>query len=176
MKKISERNHVSRATHGFTLIELMVVLVLLALVAGLAVPSAVSALRRDGVASRGEDLAELLRFAQRHAVTSRHPVQVNLDTTRGLCWATATRTTLPWLDAAPEKAAVETLATLKLTETILLAVESTETGGTAWKTITFQSDGTASDALLRLSDGRGAIVELLVVGTEGAIRQREGAE
>jgi len=176
MKTRSSHNRYHAGTGGFTLIELMVVLVLLALLAGMIVPSAVNAMRRSGVVSRGEDLAELLRFAQRHAVTARRPVQVNLDSARGLCWATTVRTSLPWLEGAPEHAEREILATLKLPKEIMLSVESTETGGAAWKTITFQSDGTTADALLRLSDGRGAPVELMVVGTEGSVRQREGVE
>jgi len=177
MKK--NRNAIQQCPHcgsrgGFTLIELMVVLVLLALLTGMIAPAAVSALRRSGITAQAEDLAEMLRFAQRYAVTSRQPVQVNLDRNRGICWATSIQTSLPWVEGADERRR-ETLATFKLSRDIALSVESTETGANAWDTITFKSNGQTDDALLRLSDGRSEPVELLVVGTEGSVRYREGS-
>lgn len=165
-----------RKTGGFTLIELMVVLVLLALLAGMIAPSAMSAMRRSGVVSQGEDLAELLRFAQSYAVTSRVPVQVNLDSARGLCWASVVRTSLPWLDQDAESRA-ETVASLKLAKGIALVVQSGESSGTGtgnWQTITFKSNGCTEDALVQVSDGRSTPIELFVAGTEGSVKLREG--
>jgi type II secretion system protein H len=166
---------VRHGTAGFTLIELMVVLVLLALMAGMIAPSVMSAMRRKGVLSQGEDLAELLRFAQSYAVTSRRPVQVNLDSARGLCWATVVHTPLPWRD---DEAAgsPETIGSLKLQRGVAVMVQSADSSaGGAWNTITFASNGCTKDALLQVSDGRSPPMELFVAGTEGSVQLREGA-
>jgi type II secretion system protein H len=165
----------TRNNHGFTLIELMVVLVILALLAGMIAPSAVSALRRSGVESQGEKLVEMLRFAQRYAVTSRHAVEANFDSRQGRCWVASINTTFPWVEEEGRDMP-EILATLKLPDNILLNVRpdpASRSSENPWQTISFKSDGRAESALLRLTDDRGTVVEVMVMESDGSVHQRD---
>ena len=91
----------ARRDRGFTLIEVMAVLVLLALVAGLVLP----ALRRSGVEDVGNDAKELaaaVEVARRGALTSRTPHRVVLDLENARWWIErAERTTDTASNAQP---------------------------------------------------------------------------
>lgn len=175
--KHTSRNAPERAgTRGFTLIELMVVLVILALLAGMVAPSAIGAMRRNGVESRGGELVELLRFAQRYAITSHHPTQANFDSSRGRCWVASVTTALPWLERE-HSGESEVLASLQLPQTMTLSLrreEAASGGDTPWQTVTFTSDGRAENAVLRLADAQGMAFEITVMGSDGSVQRREG--
>ena len=159
---------------GFTMIELMVTLAIMALLTGIIMPSAVSALRRSNVESRGEDLIELFRFGQRYAVTSHHPVQVNLDSQKNLCWVSVLQTKLPWLEQS-EDSKTRALETMQFPPEYHLTIQGDESLGTsndAWKTVTFKSDGRSDDTLIQLSDETGMVYEIMVFGANGSIQRR----
>lgn len=164
------------AKAGFTLIELMVVLVLLALLAGMVAPTALSALRRSGVSSSGEDLVELLRFAQRYAITSHQPVQAEFDSRTGRCRVYSVATAFPWMETgAPDRP--EILATLQLPPAIRITPRSGdgETGESAGRRrITFAGDGRAGQTEVHLLDERGGTYAIRVMAADGAILGREG--
>lgn len=169
--------HAASSAHrlGFTMIELMVTLVIMALVAGLIMPSAVSAMRRNNVQSHGEKVLELLQFAQRYAVTSHHPVQVNIDSGKNTCWASVMQTKLPWLEQVQESNTRQ-LKMLVVPPEYQLSMQSQDsqsTSSAAWDTITFKSDGRSDDTIIRLSDERGIAYEIIVFGSNGSIEQKK---
>ena len=65
----------------------MVVVVVMAILAGAVAPSIVSATRRTGLDATSRRLADLLDFASAAAVARRQAVTVNLDSERHACWA-----------------------------------------------------------------------------------------
>ena len=178
MLTMNNRHRLRASMHshrfGFTMIELVVSLVIMALMAGIIMPSVVSAMRRNDVESHGEKLMELLQFAQRYAVTSHHPVQVNIDREKNVCWASVLHTNLPWLEQTQESK-TQKLETIVLPPEYQLSMkhqESESTTGSAWKTITFKSDGRSDDSLIRLSDERGVSFEIMVFGSNGSMQRR----
>ncbi len=167
--------HVSRG--GFTLLELMVVLVLITLLSTLVIPSAVSAVRHKTVVTEGEKLAEMLRFAYMSAVTRHHPVQVNLDSQQGRCWVSLSVTALPWLEE-DQVSRAETLTSLRLPRELRLEVrrgaeEYQSAGGPGWQVITFHSDGRADSCLIALSNAQGERYTIEIMGATGEIVVRD---
>lgn len=64
---------------GFTLIELMIVIVLLGIVAAIAVPNFTDFIRKNEVQAKADELTQLLQYARSHAVSSRALVKVKQD-------------------------------------------------------------------------------------------------
>jgi type II secretion system protein H len=164
--------HGARGKAGFTLIELMVVLVLMTLLSTLVVPSAISAMRHNALQTEGVKLAELVRFAYVSAIAQHRPVQVNLDDRRGLCWVSVTHTSLPWLEERPENRS-RTLAFLSLPKEFRLEVSRSD-GRAAysthgWDMIGFRSDGRADAAVITLRDPTGHAYAFEIVGATGEI-------
>ena len=86
----------SRA-NSFTLIELMLVLVIMAIFAGMIMPAMFRALKGASLRTTGNKLCELLDFAYASAVSHRRPVLVNIDPERRRCWVSLRSISLPWL-------------------------------------------------------------------------------
>ena len=164
----------NRATAGFTLIELMVVLVLISLMTGLVIPSAVSALQRTGARSEGEKVLEMLQFAYLSAVTRHQTVDVNIDGRRRLCWVSLSSATLPWLDNQAEST-TQTLATLKLPDTIQILVsrgertEYTTNASQGWEKFSFRGDGGSENIAVELTDVRNGKYALEIIAATGEI-------
>lgn len=74
-----------RNTHvkGFTLVELLMVLAIIAIVSGIVVPNLRGSLKGVRVREAALVLAEHLRYAQMLAVDSQRPVRVTIDRERG---------------------------------------------------------------------------------------------
>ena len=167
-----------RASAGFTLIELMVVLLLMSLMTGLIVPSAVSALRRNGAGTEGEKLLEILQFAHLSAVTRHHAVDVNIDGERRLCWVSVSSGSLPWLEDQVEFG-TQTLATLQLPDNVQIVVsrgERTEYAMDAvqgWERFTFRGDGGSENLTIELTDARERTYTLDIVSATGEILVRK---
>jgi type II secretion system protein H len=163
---------------GFTLIELMVVVVVMAILAGAVAPSIVSATRRTGLDATARKLADLLDFACAAAVARRQPVTVNLDAERHVCWAVTWAPRLPWL-AESETPEERTLVQLELPERIGVALvrdfgqEQPQQAGQAWETIRFAPDGTAEDVDVELRDDRENVKTIRVLFATGEVRMVE---
>ncbi len=166
---------------GFTLIELMVVVVVMAILAGAVAPSIVSATRRTGLDATARRLADLLDFASAAAVARRQPVTVNLDAERHVCWAVTWAPTLPWL-AESETPEERTLVQLELPERISVTLvrdsgqEQPPQLGSAWETIRFAPDGTAEDVAAELRDDRENVRTIQVVFATGEVRMVQPEE
>ena len=167
-----------RATAGFTLIELMVVLALITLLTGLIVPSAVSALRSKGVNTEGEKILEMLQFARLTAVIRHQAVDVNIDPRRGLCWVSVSNATLPWLENQVVSG-TQTLATLQLPDRIQIIVargertEYTMEASQRWERFTFRGDGGSENLAIELTDSQQEKYTLDVIGATGEILVRK---
>jgi prepilin-type N-terminal cleavage/methylation domain-containing protein len=172
------RGAMTRPVRGFTLIELMVVLVIISMFSAMIVPSIAAALRGTGLRSTGNQVCEVLNFAYMSAVTRHRPVVVNIDAGRRLCWVSAYRSSLPWL-AEPNESETQTLATMELPEGTRLTVTRGETSpfsaaeSQPWEVITFRSDGGTEDALIELTSMRGERFEIEILGATGEVRGRE---
>ena len=160
---------------AFTLIELMVVVVIMAVLSGALVPAVVSARQRSGLRSAATRVADVLNFAYASAVARRHNVTVNLDIQGGKCWVTVERPALPWIEAAYE-AESRTIASIALPKDIELAVyrgesrsETGEAGGN-WETVRFASDGTSEDLEIELAAEDGRVLTVKLFGATGLAR------
>lgn len=67
---------------GFTLVELMIVLVLLGIIATIAVPNFTGLIRDNQVLAQAEELNSLMQYARSESVIRRRTISVNLDTTQ----------------------------------------------------------------------------------------------
>ena len=165
-----------RRGDGFTLLELMVVLIIITLLSTMVVPSAVSAVRRNTIQTEGAKLTELMRFACVTAISRHRQVQVNLDPNRGRCWVSLSSPALPWIEDRQETTS-QILATLPLRKDLRLSVALGEdTAGSSsqdWQIITFRSDGRADNALVTLTDPQGDEYAIEILGATGEVIVRE---
>ncbi len=164
---------------GFTLIELMVVLVIMAMLSTLIVPSIQSALRKGGLSATGNKLCELLNFSYMTAVTRHRSVVLNLDPARRRCWVSVCTASLPWLDEQqePEPRVLEAMELPEGTEFTVVRGEGsafTATSAQSWETITFRSDGTTEDARIELTNHQGEHFQIEIFGLSGEVRATEG--
>lgn len=75
-----------RGAKGFTLLELVVVLAIVALSVGLVLPALETGLRHWRLQAAVQEVATLVRFTRNQAVARRKPLQVILDAPRRVYW------------------------------------------------------------------------------------------
>lgn len=73
---------------GFTLVELLLVLLIVAIAAGLTVPNFSKTYARIQLKKTAEDLAYLMRYAQSRAVVKNRPVRLTFDEEFSRYWLT----------------------------------------------------------------------------------------
>lgn len=164
------------AQSGFTLIELVLVLVIMAILVGLIMPAMSRTSRSASLETTGEKLCELLGFAYAAAVSRKRPVVVNI--VPGRCWVTMRSTALPWLSRKDETE-TRTLTVMKVPKSIQLTITRMCEGfpstvaSEEWETIVFRSDGRTKDAIIEMIDEKGNRLEVETVGATGQARITE---
>ena len=159
---------------GFTLIELMVVVTLIAVFASLTMPAMSRTLRGTSMKASGNKLAELIRFGYASAVSRKRPVIVNIHPETRRCWVSLVTTSLPWLEV-DEGETSQTLASMEMPGEfeILLNRRGPSSSGAAvnqeWETIAFSSDGRTDDVLIELSNGGGDRFMIEILGASGRV-------
>ena len=161
-------------SRGFTLIELMVVIMMIGMLTTVIVPSMVSAMRRGGLASTAEQMLDMIQFAHMSAISRHQRVVLNIDSRRSLCWISTTAASLPWVEGQVESKSAP-LVPLALPSEIDVVVErdfsgSARTGSTlGWETITFESDGSTDTILISMMNGQGERAEIQLFGLTGEV-------
>lgn len=169
-----------RGLPGFTLVEMLVVLLIMATFVTLVAPSVAQALRSNDIDATSERLREMLQFAYAAALARRQPVMVNVDHSRRRAWATVRKPALPWLDSQG-KPSTTTLATMSWPEATRLgilrsAAPNAASGAASFETVTFRSDGRTDDLVVELSGERNEKRFIEVVGRTGEARMRGAKE
>lgn len=173
-KDRERRRKEHRLRGAFTLIELMVVLVVMAILAGAIAPSLVSAIRRTGAKSASTQIMDLLDFACVAAIARRQPVTVNFDLERNVCWASVRSLSLPWL-TDQEGWETRTLASLQLPEDLAVSfyrgsvADLQSPSEQTWETVRFEPDGTAEDIVIELTDRNDTVRMIEVVFATGEV-------
>ncbi len=165
-----------QAGGGFTLVELMVVVVVMAVLSGAVAPSLVRAARRAGARTAAVQSFDLLNFAYAAAVMRRQPVTVGFDAGRNACWASVEAASLPWLSEGQDASATTTLVSVALPERVEMTFyrgDVTLPGpGPAGEVdaIRFEPDGTAEDFVVELADPGGRVYVIEVSAATGQVR------
>lgn len=185
--------HVSRPSRGFTLIELMVTVVVLAILAGIALPNFRDFMRRSAVTAQSNAVLADLQYARNDAITRRVVTELCGSTDGTACTGSNTFEGgwVVYRETAPGSAATFTSAdeVLRVTQAKSgISVRLVDDTGTAVNDVGFSQDGsTTSTAPLSflvcpMSDGdtvgestdkvRGAAV-LLSTSGRASIRKIE---
>jgi len=164
---------------GFTLIELMLVLLIMGTFAAMILPSVATSVRSNSLDATTGKVHELLNFASLAAISRHKPVVLNIDTERRRCWVTVRTTSLPWIEYEQEQPQTRTLTTIEIPDGTHILVTRPEspssfpTSSGPWETITFQSDGSSEDAIIELTDQNGELREIQLVGSTGEVIVKE---
>ncbi len=161
---------------GFTLIELMVVVVVMAVMAGAIGPTIASAVGRRGIRAAADNTADLLDFAHAGAIARRQTLTVLVDPSRGLLHVVARRPALPWL--SDDEGPVErTLSELKLPGGVEVEVSGPDlaAGDDGATELVFMPDGDMDEASVILTDTKGRSRTIEVAPSVGRVLVQEGA-
>ena len=130
----------SRPFHsrGFTLVELMITLALLAIMAFIAIPSFTQLTRNNQLQAKAEELKSFLVFARSEAVTQRRVIKIEATNSNEwqICYA-------PQPVTGPCSSSSKVLRKLEIDSGIAKLV-LTNAGGTAINQLLYRPNGTAS--------------------------------
>lgn len=127
--------------NGFTLIELMIVLVIVAIMASIGIPSFRTLIQNNTMTSQANGMLGLLQLARSEAVTRRQQVTVCPSSDQNTC------NSANWN--------VGGLARRTDGTVIRVVPASTETSTSGTAAVTYAADGTSAGGTLRICDARG---------------------
>lgn len=148
--------HTTRPARGFTLIEVVLVLLLIGVVVGVAAVSLTDGLATARVRSAGQDLVAALRYTRAQAIVSRRQQALELDVEARSY-------------VAPKR---ETVQLPKNVELRLLTAAEEQTGSTTGR-IRFWPDGSSTGGRIKLVYGEQAW-DVEVAWLTGEVRLRPG--
>lgn len=127
--------------NGFTLIELMVVIVIVAILASIGVPSFRTLIQNNNLTSQTNGLLGLLQLARSEAVTQRQQVTVCPSSDQATCNGA------DWNDGGLVRRSDGTIVRVMPASTDMSILGSAS--------IVYETDGTSAGGALRICDGRG---------------------
>lgn len=127
----SSKQGVIRANRGFTLLELMIVLVIVAIGVALAVPSYQNTVERRETTAQAEELAAFVSFAQSEAVKYNEMISVHLTYTDANNWCIGANEGSTACDCTETNTSAEDYCSLNDVPTILQSSAYTKSGMTA---------------------------------------------
>lgn len=148
--------HALRATRGFTLVEVVVVLLLVGIVVGIAAVSLIDGLSSARVRAAGQDLVAALRYTRAQAIVTRRQQALELDVEARSY-------------VAPRREAVELPKNVELR---LLTAAEEQTGASTGR-IRFWPDGSSSGGRIKLVHGEQAW-DVEIAWLTGEVRLRPG--
>jgi type II secretion system protein H len=174
------------ARAGFTLVELVVVLLIIATFTTMVVPSIAQAMSAKDIDATAAKLCETLQFAYASAVARRQPVTVRLDTDARRCRVMLRTLALPWLEPAPDRPNARMLAAMSWPEEMQLTLSegtgvapsaqsssAARRAATGPQTITFRSNGRTEDVVIEVADRENQHRYVEIVGLTGEVRVKE---
>jgi type II secretion system protein H len=145
---------------GFTLIELIVVLVLMLVMASIAVPYLAGQLGGAALRSAASDFVGMARVARATAVAGRKVVRLNVDPVNGRLYLSQ--------EGAGGNSSGSVLGKRDLSPDVFFSLETRTTGRVAAPfSLQFRADGTAEEALVTLEHRSGRNVKVRVEKVTG---------
>jgi len=179
----------ARNARAFTLIELVVVLLIISTFTALVVPSMAQAMRAKDIDATAAKLCETLQFAYASALARRQTVAVRLDPDARTCRVMLRAVALPWLEPAPDRPTVHTLAAMSWPEEMQLTLSEGSNASpaaqpssalarssTGPQTIMFRSNGRTEDVVIEVADHKDQRRYVEIVGLTGEVRVKERLE
>lgn len=133
---------------GFTLMELILVLLLLGLAASMTAPLLGSFTRGRTAADAGGHLLAIIQYAQDQAIITSQAHRVNVDLDKGVYWLTVSK------NGPFSRISSEIGRDFQLPEHLTLTMEASPTVMEE-KSLQFNPDGSHDVAILRLTDSQG---------------------
>lgn len=156
MRRSSVRSCLSRSSRGFTLIEVMAVLILVAIVITVAAVSLTRGLTGAKVRAAGQDLVAALRYTRAQAIVTRKQQVMELDVEK--------RTYV-----APKRKLVELPKDMEMR---LLTAAEEQTGETSGR-VRFYPDGSSTGGRIKLVAGK-RVWDVEIAWLTGEVKLREG--
>ncbi|MDI6782846.1 MAG: prepilin-type N-terminal cleavage/methylation domain-containing protein [bacterium] len=176
MKPNLQRNEVQPISFnpGFTLLEILIVLVIVTLIIGFAIPNFRGAFEQTKLESASRNLVTMLGTAQHLSVIHRLMFQVKFDSNKQEYQIIPDSSLLKDNDELPNYARRRKLPDGVKFGTITIRAPGTPETGGGTQFLAFYPNGGSDGAVISLGDNSGAIITLQVMKATGLIKVSSG--
>ena len=176
MKPNLQRNEVQPISFnpGFTLLEILIVLVIVTLIIGFAIPNFRGAFEQTKLESASRNLVTMLGTAQHLSVIHRLMFQVKFDSNKQEYQIIPDSSLLKDNDELPNYARRRKLPDGVKFGTISISTPGTPETGSGTEYLAFYPNGSSDGAMISLHDDSGAIITLQVMKATGLVKISTG--